>query len=237
MPATGISSSRRRVWLRCCSPERRGSAAKSERAFRHLPRRGRLLDVGCGSGDFVAHAESVGWRASGIDIDDKALRAGRQAGYDLRTQTLAEHDDGSYDAITLSHAIEHVSDPVALLREAAQRLAPDGLLWIATPNLASLGHRRYRDAWFGLDPPRYLVLFEHRSLQLALTRAGFGRMRDVLHMPIAGAYFAASQAVRDGGRPVGATPSRAIAVRGAIADRAARRRPELGEELVGLVGQ
>lgn len=212
-----------------------GVRGNTERTFRHLQKRTRLLDVGCGSGDFVAHAELVGWRATGIDVDQEALREGRKAGYDLRLETLDQHPDGDYDAITMSHVIEHVRDPVGLLYAARERLRSDGVLWIATPNLASLGHRRYRDAWFPLDPPRHLILFDHGSLQLAVTRAGFGTLMDMSHAPVASAWFRASEAIARGERGVDPLRKPRLHVRGVIADAAARRDARLSEELVVLV--
>ncbi len=212
-----------------------GVRGETERAFRHLRKRTRLLDVGCGSGNFVAHAQTVGWQATGIDVDEEALQAGRGAGYDLRVETLDQHTDGDYDAITLGHVIEHVPDPVALIAAARERLNPDGVLWLATPNLASLGHRRYREAWFPLDPPRHLVLFEHQSLQLALTRAGFGMLTDAPHTPVAGAIFQASDAIARGERGEDWLRTPRFHVHGLIADAAARRDPRLGEEIVVLV--
>jgi SAM-dependent methyltransferase len=214
-----------------------GVRGNTERAFRHLRKCTRLLDVGCGSGNFVAHAKAVGWRATGIDVDEEALRAGRSAGYDLRVQTLDQHPEGNYDAITLGHVVEHVLDPVALLSAARERLAPGGILWLATPNMASLGHRCYRDAWFALDPPRHLVLFDHHSLQLALTRAGFGTLTDASHAPVAGALFQASEAIARGERGEDWLRTPRFHVRGMIADAAARRDPRLGEEIVVLVAR
>ncbi len=211
-----------------------GIRGEAERAFRHLQKRERLLDIGCGSGNFVAHAQAVGWHATGIDIDEQALEAGRVAGYDLRAETIEQHSEGDYDAITLGHVIEHVHDPVRVLAAARERLSANGVLWLATPNMAGLGHRRYRDAWFALDPPRHLVLFDHYSLQLALTRAGFGTLEDQPHAPVAGALFAASEAIARGERGVDALKSQFMPVRGMIADCAARRDPRLGEELVVL---
>ncbi len=229
-PATRLAPA-----LLATAPRVRGEA---ERPFRHLPKRSRLLDVGCGAGEFVAHAKLVGWCATGIDVDDRALRGGRAEGYDLRCETLAEHAAGDYDAITLSHVIEHVADPVGLLSAARERLRPDGLLWIATPNMAGLGHRRFRDNWFGLDAPRHLLLFRHHSLQLALTRAGFAALRDAPHTPNATMYFAASAAVGRG-QPAGRKDAQIVVspstrLLGAVADRAARRDPRLAEELVVL---
>ena len=63
--------------------------------------------------------------------------------------------------MTLNHVVEHLHDPAGVLRRIAAILRPGGTLWIATPNLHALGHRRYGPDWLALDPPRHLVLF-HR---------------------------------------------------------------------------
>jgi len=78
-----------------------------------------------------------------------------------------------YRHITLSHVIEHVHDPLKLLRQCFELLAPGGRLWLQTPNLRSLGHAVFGPAWRGLEPPRHLVLFDRATLMAALAGAGF----------------------------------------------------------------
>ncbi len=155
-------------------------AAMAERSVRSLPPGGRLLDVGCGNGLFVAEAGLAGWEASGIDPDAAAVAAGRHAGLDLTTESIAERaqrEPAAFAAVTLSHSIEHVPDPVAVLRAAHDLLRPGGRVWLATPNLGAWGHRRFGARWLHLDPPRHLVLFDAPALATALVRAGFGDAR------------------------------------------------------------
>lgn len=175
------------------------AAARSE--CRHLPRPGitgrKVLDVGCGNGGFLMIAQQAGWMVEGVDPDDAAVEACRKRGLnvhagsaeDLRTQSAA------YDLITLSHVIEHVHDPVALLRKLAALLKPDGQLWIDTPNLQSLGAQRFGRNWRDLDPPRHLVLFTPSSLRQALRAAGFSHMRQHWRGMTVFEVFAASQAI------------------------------------------
>ena len=106
-PATRLDAS--------CSRQCRGFAARQSARFVTCRSASGPPDVGCGSGNFVAHAQAVGWHATGIDIDEQALEAGRVAGYDLRAETIEQHSEGDYDAITLGHVIEHVHDPVRVL--------------------------------------------------------------------------------------------------------------------------
>ena len=78
--------------------------------------------------------------------------------------------------ITLSHVIEHVHNPVALLKVCRRLLKPTGQLWLETPNIDGAGHRQYMKNWRGLEPPRHLVLFNSQSLAKALFASGFARI-------------------------------------------------------------
>jgi SAM-dependent methyltransferase len=218
----------------------RSLRAEMQRSFRHLPGRGRLLDVGCASGTFIALAQTAGWSAVGIDVDEEAVALGRGHGFDLRVETLDDHaaqHAGEYDAITMGHVIEHVHDPVGFLELARRALRPGGTIWIATPNLGSAGHARFRASWVGLDPPRHLVLFDRASLEVALTRAGFAAMRHVEHDDAAAIHFAWSRQIAAGEAPaIHAPPAlpRRAALSARVADLRARRDPGRGEELVVL---
>ncbi len=217
-------------------------AAIAERGVRSLPPGERLLDVGCGNGEFVAEAAAAGWRASGIDLDATAVAVGRAAGLDLAEQSVQERaarEPQAFDAVTLSHVIEHVPDPVAFLRAVHQLLRPGGQVWIATPNLASLTHRRFGADWVHLDPPRHLVLFDHDALARALTAAGFASIRRLRPTPTAGPASAISAAVvrgvcpANGARAVGA----AERLRAAGADLFAQLDLRLADELLVLASR
>ncbi len=134
----------------------------------------RLLDVGCGSGGGLAHMRELGWSdVEGVEIDEEAAQAGRQRGLRIRLGTLQSqgYAPSSFDVITMSHVIEHVHEPVDLLRECHRILKPGGQLLVATPNTRSRGHRRFRDAWRGLEPPRHLFLFSPGNLGAALAQS------------------------------------------------------------------
>lgn len=136
---------------------------------------GRLLDVGCGSGDWLLAMSRRGWRVEGLDFDSNAVAVARNRGLKVATGSLEEqgYNDGTFDAVTLSHVIEHVPDPIACLRECARILKPGGRLVLLTPNADSLAHRIFGDSWRGLEPPRHLHVFSLRSMRCALQLAGF----------------------------------------------------------------
>jgi SAM-dependent methyltransferase len=156
------------------SPLRREIALREMFYVRHVPG-GRLLEVGCGNGRQLERLAQAGWRAEGIDFDEHAATMARSLGISVRVGELASanYGEGQFDAIILSHVIEHVQDPVQLLAECRRILKPGGQLVVATPNANALGHRWYGRAWLGLEPPRHLVVFTPRALADAARRAGF----------------------------------------------------------------
>jgi 2-polyprenyl-3-methyl-5-hydroxy-6-metoxy-1,4-benzoquinol methylase len=135
----------------------------------------RVLDVGCGSGVLLARMKSLGWEACGVEVDLNAVNAARERGLDIRHGQLAEINfpENHFDAVHLSHVIEHVYDPAALLRECRRVLKPGGALIVLTPNTASWGHRLFKSAWLNLDPPRHLILFNRRNFRSLAGAAGF----------------------------------------------------------------
>lgn len=138
-------------------------------------RKGRLLEVGCGAGDTMKIAVNMGWDAVGLDVDLKAVANARGKGLTVHLGQLADQRfaDESFDLVLMSHVIEHVHDPLALLRECRRVLRKDGLLVVFTPNTESWGYRRLGANWMGLDPPRHLIVFNPQTLECLARRAGF----------------------------------------------------------------
>jgi SAM-dependent methyltransferase len=199
-----------------------------------------MLEVGFGTGKALQRMRDLGWDVTGVDIDPVAVHAARARGLnvwlgDLAAQHFpAEH----FDAIYLSHVIEHVHDPLALLAECHRTLRRDGELRVITPNCASLGHRRFRAAWFGLEPPRHLVMLSPASLREVARRAGFAEVSVRSSARIAAICWIAGADIRRHGRVVpadGALPAGRLA-RGLAAQVTQAVlltvRPDVGEELV-----
>ena len=137
---------------------------------------GRLLDIGCGGGRFMNRMKRLGWEVEGIDFDEKAT--GKiTARYGMKTYTgdLVESKlpDGYFDAITLSHTIEHLVNPERTLRECMRILKPGGRLVVVTPNVESTGATLFGPFWRGWEPPRHLHMFSVKTLKSFLSKAGF----------------------------------------------------------------
>jgi SAM-dependent methyltransferase len=136
---------------------------------------GVVLDVGCGSGRYLDLMRALGWRTFGVDISADAANAARDVlGLDVRAGDLAEIalSSDSFDAVSMSHTLEHVADPVAMLREIKRITKPGGRIAILVPNMRSMLSRILRDYWLGLEIPRHLILFSPDGLRIAIERAG-----------------------------------------------------------------
>ena len=137
-----------------------------------LPRSGRVLDVGCGNGAFLAAmAEEVeGWALFGLELDrrsEERLR-GIPGFRELIVADVLE-TPGTYELVTMIHALEHMTEPLKTLEALRRNLAPGGLLFIECPNAAA--------------NPFDLVIADHAShftpvsLARILARAGFEVLR------------------------------------------------------------
>jgi 2-polyprenyl-3-methyl-5-hydroxy-6-metoxy-1,4-benzoquinol methylase len=160
---------------------------------------GRLLDVGCGSGAFLARMNRRGWTVTGIDFDPIAIDTARKVhGVDAYVGTVASllTKGVTFDAITASHVIEHVADPVEFLAQCRQLLSPRGRLVLRTPNAQSFGLRRYGSAWRGLEPPRHLHIFTGPALSDCALKAGFDVSRCFTSTANSDTILAASRFLR-----------------------------------------
>jgi SAM-dependent methyltransferase len=136
---------------------------------------GRLLDVGCATGDFLLAARERGWQPVGVELSAHAAAVARRRGLDVRVGTLAEASFGpaSFDAVTMLDVIEHLSDPLAELREVHRVLRPGGVLCVETPNWDSVYRRLLGRRWAALQPRLHLLYFDRRTAREILRRAGF----------------------------------------------------------------
>ena len=155
-------------------PSRRAFLDFSVFFLKHNPG-GRLLEIGCGNGDTLLYLSNLDWQAEGIDFDPEAVSCAKKKGLNVSLGSLEQQGfpDNHFDAVVMSHLIEHVEEPILLVKEAFRVLKLGGRLVIVTPNNRSFGHIWFRKHWRGLEPPRHLHIFNCESLHALVTYAGF----------------------------------------------------------------
>lgn len=145
------------------------------------PKRGKILDVGCGTGDTLILLKKLGWDTYGIDMDKQAISIGIKRG--LRNlalgtyKDLAVYPDNYFDAIRLYHVIEHLDNPVLCLNLIKRKLKKKGELIIGTPNMKSLISKIFKSYWYNLDSPRHLFIFSPDTLRKLAEKNGFSVKR------------------------------------------------------------
>jgi SAM-dependent methyltransferase len=135
---------------------------------------GRILDVGCATGDFLKVARGRGWQVLGAD-PSVAREQVEAEGIALVGTTVhdAEVEPGSLDAVTFWDVLEHITDPVADLTRARRLLRPGGVLALTVPDSANLVARASGRRWFGYKTAgEHLQFFTATSLSMALRTAG-----------------------------------------------------------------
>ena len=163
--------------------------------------RGRLLEIGCGSGDLLAFMKQKGWVVTGTDTDPVAVQKAASRGLDVLCGTLDENHfpSNGMNAIVLSHVIEHVHNPTETILDCYRILTPGGRLVLSTPNHESWGHSLYLEKWRGLEPPRHLFVFNSRSLLRLLRQAGFRKISLRSSIRGAGWMMIASRSIQNKG--------------------------------------
>jgi 2-polyprenyl-3-methyl-5-hydroxy-6-metoxy-1,4-benzoquinol methylase len=145
--------------------------------------RGRLLEVGCGEGDFLELAEADDWDVTGVEYSAAAcerarrrLKRGAVHCGELRQAALAPEQ---FDLCVLSDVLEHVRSPWEFLREIHRVLKPSGTLFVATPSTDSWSARLLRQKWMEFKA-EHLTYFDRQTLQTALFKSGF---REIIVQP------------------------------------------------------
>ncbi|MFN3841237.1 MAG: class I SAM-dependent methyltransferase [Cyclobacteriaceae bacterium] len=131
---------------------------------------GRILDVGCGTGEFLNIMRQSGWEIEGIEPTAVARKKAEGLLNQSVYHSIKDLPTNRFDVITLWHVLEHVYDLNNTLEQLKKRLNPGGLLLIAVPNHQAFDAQKYEADWAGYDVPRHLWHFNTTSMTALLKR-------------------------------------------------------------------
>lgn len=137
---------------------------------------GKVLDIGCGSGQFLYDMKKKGWETHGVELSTGAAEIGNHK-YELNIQSGSLLDAQlpleSFDYIRLNHSFEHLTNPRETLQRIERLLKVDGLLFIGVPNVNSIQARIFGRYWWNLGPPVHPFNYSHTTLKRLLSESGF----------------------------------------------------------------
>jgi SAM-dependent methyltransferase len=137
----------------------------------HITRSSRILDLGCGSGNFTASLKDIGFRnvigadpfIPGDTVHPNGVRILRKEASEI---------DGEFDLVMMQASLEHVWDQHGITQEVARLLAPGGQCMVNIPTLDSWGWESYGEDWVHLDPPRHFYIYSRAGITRLLASAG-----------------------------------------------------------------
>lgn len=156
-----------------------GLEYRRRRIVERYVKRGNILDVGCGAGEFLELFGDGRWERYGTDVKEIASTRFKgtfhRCGFDRDRPPFLK----KMDAITLWHVFEHLYHPRAALENASALLKPEGTLFLAIPDVRCFERLLFGRHWVGWDPPRHVATYSKKGIESLISAAGF-RLVDVV---------------------------------------------------------
>lgn len=136
------------------------------RMIKKYKSRGSLIDIGCGTGDFLREIQKRSFLTMGVEPNLKARTTAKEMNKLTVVDKIEKVPGGAkFDVITLWHVLEHIYDLKTKLFQIKKMLKEDGILIIAVPNSSSFDAKYYKKFWAAYDLPRHLYHFEKTSME------------------------------------------------------------------------
>ncbi|KIC02387.1 methyltransferase [Flavobacterium sp. JRM] len=144
------------------------------------PQKGRILDIGAGTGDFLLTAKENGWETVGVEPSDRAKSIAIKKGISF-VEKIADLENNSFDVITMWHVLEHVPNLEFQIQELKRLLKPTGTLIVAVPNFKSFDANHYKTFWAAYDVPIHFWHFSKKAIQSLFEKVDM-RLEKILPM-------------------------------------------------------
>ncbi|RAR72871.1 class I SAM-dependent methyltransferase [Flavobacterium aciduliphilum] len=143
-----------------------------------LSKKGKLLDIGAGVGDFLYAAKEQGWETLGYEPNDNARKIASSKGVAFTNETK-NLESNSFDVITMWHVLEHVPDLEWQLDELRRLLKPGGIVLVAVPNYKSFDAKYYKNFWAAYDVPIHFWHFSRTSIIKLFSQNNFTLIKTI----------------------------------------------------------
>jgi trans-aconitate methyltransferase len=154
--------------------------------YNALPAR-RLLDYGCGTGAFLAHAKKNKWTIQGVEPAEQPRAIATTTTQTPIASSLQQLSDNKFSVITLWHVLEHIPDFHPVIDQLKFKLDENGTIFIAVPNHSSYDAQKYKTHWAAYDTPRHLWHFTQQNMQELLKQHGLNLL-DTIPMKLDALY-------------------------------------------------
>lgn len=148
-------------------------------AEKHQPQKGEVFEIGASVGGLLMAFKNSGWKVSGVEPSKEAQKEAVFKGIDVKSgsfETL-KLKPNSYDLVIINHTLEHVDDPLAVLKKIKLILKPTGSVMIGVPNFASIKSRFLKSKWTHILPYEHKWQYSPKSLSLLMTKARFETLK------------------------------------------------------------
>lgn len=137
--------------------------------------KGKLLDLGCGSGYFLKFVQQLGWEVQGVEMSDYAAEIARKQGISVSTKSVTEavFPEEAFDVITMFNVLEHMTNLDEVMANNYRWLKPGGLLVVEVPNVNSIQRKIFGGNWVHWDVPRHIFHFSPETLRKLAEKSGF----------------------------------------------------------------
>jgi 2-polyprenyl-3-methyl-5-hydroxy-6-metoxy-1,4-benzoquinol methylase len=142
-----------------------------------------LLDIGCGTGEFLNACKENGWNITGIEPSEIARKKAEQKHNitPLSQEKLFEINEKKFNVITLWHVLEHIYQLDKTIEQIGKIISDEGVLIVAVPNCNSYDAKKYSSFWAAWDLPRHIYHFTERDIKTLFNKYGF-RLTEVFPM-------------------------------------------------------
>ena len=168
---------------------RKKTVADKVKLVNRLHEKGKLLDIGCGTGVFLEHCKKQGWQTKGIEPDEGARTiAHNRLNVPIEKDFLTSYSNEKFDIITLWHVLEHIHELNKTVEKIVSMMTTDAKVVIAVPNIGSYDAQLYKNYWAAYDIPKHLYHFTKKTLELLMSNYGL-RLVEVIPMKFDAYYI------------------------------------------------